>query len=160
MLIFTGVSYMDMAMFGTRNFFLWKKGTLFCTACGKKNIWIQTLQLWNHIWPEWVRHPKSSSHTWWGSVFGFKAFSGDVWGFKHRSSQGVWRVSNDYSQPTARNHTFWGERCFSGIFWGPDTEPAGVWISSLFFFFRSWIWNCTNSLQYITKHDAFGTSQV
>ena len=36
------------------------------------------------------RRPKSSSHTWWGSVFGFKAFSGDVWGFNHRSSPGVW----------------------------------------------------------------------
>ena len=36
MLIFTGVSYMDMAMFGTRNFFCEKKEPCFVQLVGKK----------------------------------------------------------------------------------------------------------------------------
>ena len=46
------------------------------------------------------------------------------------------------------------------VYFGVQIPNQQVFGSLVCFFFRSWIWNCTNSLQYITKHDAFGTSQV
>ena len=53
--------------------------------------------IWGDLSSLWPRHATSSSHTWWGSVFGSlkSQTSGDVWRFKHRSPQGIWMSRDD-----------------------------------------------------------------